>query len=85
MCSSDLRTAAILLKSGGSVIVEHADQQGPDATDGGVVGVFRDLCIDQDMSLMVPGLPEKRAFRQVVDRRDLAGLPRFTIAIREDP
>lgn len=79
------RTAALLLRPGGLLAIEHADTQGPDAPDGGVVGVLRGLRLDESMATLVPGLPGSPAFGQVADRLDLAGLPRFTLATRTDP
>ena len=79
------RTAALLLRPGGLLAVEHADTQGPDARDGGVVGVLRGLHLDEAMATSVPGLPGAPAFEQVTDRLDLAGLPRFTLATRTQP
>jgi Methylase of polypeptide chain release factors len=79
------RTAALLLRPGGLLAVEHADTQGPDARDGGVVGVLRGLHLDEAMATSVPGLPGAPAFEKVTDRLDLAGLPRFTLATRTQP
>lgn len=79
------RTAALLLRPGGLLAMEHADSQGPDASDGGVVGVLRGVHLDEQMATLVPGLPGSQAFRGVTDRLDLAGLPRFTLATRSEP
>lgn len=79
------RTAALLLRPGGLLAIEHADTQGPGASDGGVVGVLRGLHLDESMATFVPGVPGAPVFGQVADRLDLAGLPRFTLATRTDP
>ena len=76
------RTAAVLLRPGGLLAVEHADVQGPDAPGGGVVGVLRSLTLDEELASMVPGVPGAPVFGSVTDRLDLAGLPRFTLATR---
>jgi len=80
-----VRTAALLLRPGGLLAMEHADTQGPDAPGGGVVGVVSSWCLDEQTSTLVPGLPGAPAFTGVTDRLDLAGLPRFTLATRAQP
>jgi release factor glutamine methyltransferase len=80
-----VRTAALLLRSGGLLAMEHADTQGPDAPGGGVVGVVSSWCLDQETATLVPGVPGAPAFTGVTDRRDFAGLPRFTLATRANP
>ena len=79
------RTAALLLRPGGGYVVEHADVQGADAPDGGVVALVRSLTLDENLATMLPGRPGAALFDQVQDRRDLAGLPRFTMAVRSAP
>lgn len=77
-----LRTAAILLRPGGLVVVEHADVQGPAAGAAGVPGVATAMVADQGIATatgLVPGTP---LFTAVADRIDLNGLPRFTMARR---
>ena len=59
--------AASLLRSGGLVVIEHADVQGDDAGASGVPGLLRSLSDWSD----------------VTDHPDLAGLPRFTTAVRD--
>ncbi len=78
------RMAAILLRPGGLLVIEHADVQGPDADGGGVVGILHEAILDDDLAMLVPGLPGDRLFTSVTDRLDLAGLPRFTLATRAD-
>jgi release factor glutamine methyltransferase len=58
------RRAAELLKPGGVVGFEHADEQGPDGADGGAPAVFSST----------------GRWHDVRDHRDLAGRPRFTTA-----
>lgn len=77
-----LRTAALLLRPGGLVVVEHADVQGTAAGDAGVPGVATALTADADVAART-GLPLGGAvFTDIVDRIDLNGLPRFTLARR---
>jgi len=64
-------TAALLLRPGGLLVVEHADVQGPDAGESGVPGVLS--------AAEFGGVP---AYTDIVDRLDLNGLPRFTLARR---
>lgn len=56
--------AAELLKIGGVVGAEHADEQGPDAPDGGAAAVFA----------------ATGRWTEIRDHRDLAGRPRFVTA-----
>jgi len=79
-----VRTAAVLLRPGGLLVIEHADVQGPQAPGGGVVGILRQACLDDDLAMLVPGVPGDQLFTSVTDRLDLAGLPRFTLATRAD-
>ncbi|MEC7101607.1 MAG: methyltransferase, partial [Actinomycetota bacterium] len=78
------RTAAVLLRPGGLLVIEHADTQGPDDPTGGVLQILRQTVIDEDMATHIPGLPGTSVFTGVTDRRDLAGLPRFTLAARAE-
>jgi release factor glutamine methyltransferase len=66
--------AARLLRPGGLLLVEHADVQGERAGEQGVPGVLR--------GLRDPAAPDRPAWRDVVDHRDLAGRPRVTAAVR---
>ena len=79
------RTAALLLRPGGVLVIEHADAQGPGAVGGGVVGVLRDLTLDEQLSSMLPGLPGAPLFEAISDRLDLTGAPRYTVATRSAP
>lgn len=77
-----LHTAAILLRPGGLVVIEHADVQGPAAGAAGVPGLTKLAVADAVLAdrLGVPiGSP---LFTDVTDRIDLNGLPRFTLARR---
>lgn len=77
-----LEAAAVLLRPGGLVVVEHADVQGTAAGASGVPGVASSLLADSALSART-GIPEGAAvFTEVVDRIDLNGLPRFTLARR---
>ena len=79
-----LRTAAILLRPGGLLVVEHADVQGKDAGSAGVPGAAADFRVDDHLSTVI-NIPSGRpAFTSIADRIDLNGLPRFTLARRVD-
>ncbi len=61
-----LDTAALALRPGGLLVIEHADAQGERAGDAGVPAVVR----------------AHGAFTDVVDHDDLTGRPRYTTALR---
>ncbi len=65
-------TAAQLLRPGGLLVMEHADVQGEDAKQAGVPGILRAASTESGQPLWC----------DVIDRRDLAGRPRFTMAVR---
>jgi release factor glutamine methyltransferase len=67
--------AALLLRPGGLLLVEHADVQGEDAGESGVPAVLR---AQRDPDRSNPG----HAWRDVIDHLDLAGRPRHTAAVR---
>lgn len=77
-----VRTAAILLRPGGLLVIEHADMQGKDAGAHGVPGVTAGLRVDDLLATMTDIPVGRPAFTSVVDRIDLNGLPRFTMARR---
>jgi release factor glutamine methyltransferase len=77
-----VRTAAILLRPGGLLCVEHADIQGKAAGPAGVPGIIASLVADEDLSLLANVPMGRPAFTEVADRIDLNGLPRFTLARR---
>lgn len=80
--ASVLRTAAVLLKPGGLIVIEHADVQGLAAGVAGVPGLATAMRADVELSTMT-GIPAGRpVFTDVADRIDLNGLPRFTLARR---
>ena len=84
------RQAADLLRPGGLLVIEHADLQGERAGSAGVPGVLRhqqDPAAPQDPAAQQdPAAPHPpAAFRDVADHEDLAGLPRYTSAIRAEP
>lgn len=79
-----VRAAAILLKPGGLLVVEHADVQGLAAGPAGVPGVVSGLVADDRLSTMIDIPSGRKVFTSVVDRIDLNGLPRFTMARRAD-
>ncbi len=77
-----LRTAAILLRPGGLVVIEHADVQGVAAGLAGVPSVTSALVADAELSSLT-GVPVGQPmFTAIADRIDLNGLPRFTLARR---
>ena len=77
-----LRTAAILLKPGGLLVIEHADVQGADAGLLGVAGLAQSLVAGEELALLAKMPTGTRVWPEVIDRKDLNGLPRFTIARR---
>lgn len=77
-----LRTAAILLRPGGLLVIEHADIQGKDAGAHGVPGVTADFSTSTELATMINIPVGRPVFTSVVDRIDLNGLPRFTMARR---
>lgn len=74
------RTAAILLRPGGLLAIEHADVQGADAGESGVPGVLAACVADTDLAPRSGVRLGEGVFVDVVDRIDLNGLPRFTLA-----
>lgn len=77
-----LRTAALLLRPEGLLVVEHADVQGNAAGARGVPGVVSAMTVDGTMATRIPLPIGAKVFRSVTDRIDLNGLPRFTLARR---
>lgn len=77
-----VRTAAILLAPGGLLVVEHADVQGLAAGPIGVPGVVRSMTADAVLADRLAVPLGTVLFTDVVDRIDLNGLPRFTLARR---
>jgi release factor glutamine methyltransferase len=86
------RQAAALLRPGGLLLLEHADVQGEAAGSAGVPGLLREQLdpeagpvsdlVDREAASRATAGPVAHAWRDVTDHRDLAGLPRFTSAIR---
>lgn len=79
---SVLRTAAILLRPGGLLVVEHADVQGEAGGAHGVPGVARAMVADHDIAAASSTRAGAPVWTEVVDRIDLNRLPRFTLARR---
>lgn len=75
-------SAAVLLQPGGLLLVEHADVQGLDAGARGVPGVLMDLRSDEGLSMFADVPIGQPIWPDVVDRPDLNGLPRFTMATK---
>jgi release factor glutamine methyltransferase len=77
-----LRTAAILLRPGGHIVMEHADVQGIAAGAAGVPGVMTATLASDELSLAANIPIGTAVWAEVHDRPDLNGLPRFTMAKR---
>ena len=77
-----LRTAAVLMRPDGLLVIEHADVQGMAAGARGVPGVVSAMTVDPLLSGLVNLPLGAIVFRSVTDRIDLNGLPRFTLARR---
>jgi release factor glutamine methyltransferase len=78
------RSAAILLRPGGVLVIEHADVQGQAAGVLGVPDVLGSLVMDEALARRTGARAGDPVFSDVVDRTDLNGLPRFTLARRID-
>jgi release factor glutamine methyltransferase len=77
-----LRTAAILLKPGGLLAIEHADVQGKEAGVLGVPGLLADFRVDDRLAARIELASGRQVFTSIADRIDLNGLPRFTLCSR---
>lgn len=77
-----LITAAMLLKSGGLMVIEHADVQGPLSPGGGVVEAVRQARVPAGLDEFITGVAGTQLFTDVEDRQDYNQLPRFTLARR---
>jgi release factor glutamine methyltransferase len=77
-----LRTAAILLRPGGHIVVEHADVQGAAAGAAGVPGLMSQMMASDELSLLANIPIGTAVWCSINDRPDLNGLPRFTLAKR---
>ncbi len=77
-----VKTAAMLLKPGGLLVVEHADVQGPEAGEMSVVHVLKHAQLDGNLATYVSGVPGDLLFTGVSDRQDFNQRPRFTVATR---
>ena len=73
-------TAAILLRPGGRLVIEHGDEQGD--LEKGVPAVIMGHMADHEMSLLTPTPEGQPLWRDVSDHRDLTRRPRYTIAVR---
>lgn len=76
------KTAALLLKPGGLLVIEHADVQGPEAGELGVVSVLRGAQLDTELATYIQGTPGDSLYTEVGDRQDFNQRPRFTVATR---
>lgn len=77
-----IRTAAILLRRGGLLVMEHADVQGADAGLHGVPGTLSAHLCDADLETMTHTPAGQPLWTRVDDRPDLNHKPRFTLATR---
>jgi len=75
-----VRTALILLRPGGLLVMEHADVQGADAGERGVPGLLKGQEIDEELAGITGLRAGDAAWTSIQDRIDLNGLPRFTMA-----
>lgn len=64
-----VETAALLLRPGGILVIEHAERQGEAAGEAGVPGLLRDS-------------EHAQAWSAVLDHLDLTRRPRYTTAVR---
>ena len=76
------KTAAMLLKSGGLLVVEHADVQGANAGDASVVNLLKQAHLDEELTTYVRGILGEPLFAEVTDRLDFNQRPRFSMATR---
>ena len=72
--------AAILLRPGGRLVIEHGDEQGD--FEKGVPAVIMGHVADHEMSLLTATPEGQPLWRDVSDHRDLTRRPRYTIAVR---
>lgn len=77
-----IRTAAILLRRGGLLVMEHADVQGVDAGLHGVPGTLTAHVADAELETMTHTPAGHALWARVDDRPDLNHKPRFTLATR---
>ena len=75
-----LRTALILLRPGGLVVIEHADVQGVAAGDRGVPGLLGSHRVDEELAGLAGMEPGEPCWTSIQDRIDLNARPRFTMA-----
>jgi release factor glutamine methyltransferase len=75
-------TAAVLLKSGGLLVVEHADVQGAGAGDASVVNLLKQAHLDEELVTYGRGILGEPLFAEVTDRLDFNQRPRFSMATR---
>ncbi|MGY9079538.1 MAG: peptide chain release factor N(5)-glutamine methyltransferase [Candidatus Nanopelagicales bacterium] len=75
-------TAAVLLKSGGLLVVEHADVQGAEAGDASVVNLLKRAHLDEELVTYGRGILGEPVFAEVTDRLDFNQRPRFSMATR---
>jgi release factor glutamine methyltransferase len=77
-----LRQAAVLLGPGGLLVVEHGDEQGPEAGAAGVPGMLAAEVADGSLALEQHTPAGRPLWAAVDDRPDLNRRPRFTVAVR---
>jgi len=76
------RTAMLLLRPGGLLVIEHADVQGVDAGPAGVPGLLAAQRVDAELALVIGATPGEPCWASIQDRIDLNSRPRFTMARR---
>lgn len=77
-----VRTAAVLLRRGGLLVVEHGDEQGTEAGPNGVPGILSAQLSDDELELSTHTPAGQPVWTRVDDRPDLNQKPRFTLATR---
>lgn len=79
------RTALLLLRPGGLLVIEHADVQGPDAAELGVPGLLAGQRLDAELAGAIGARQGDPCWASIQDRIDLNSRPRFTMARRAGP
>lgn len=77
-----IRTAAILLRRGGLLVIEHADVQGAEAGLAGVPGTLSAHLADAELELATHTPAGEPLWTRIDDRPDLNHKPRYTLATR---
>jgi len=76
------RTALLLLRPGGLLVIEHADVQGVDAGVSGVPGLLASQRVSEELAPIIGAGAQEPCWTSIQDRIDLNSRPRFTMARR---